>query len=296
MQNIQGNITGNDREWPVVRLASGGLSAEILPAQGLSIISFKYKGRELLDQWNIEEFVGAEKDIEAVSRETTAIFRKGFGPSIGPWFGAKVEGAKGWQHGVCRFADWRESLEVAPDSVTGRLNGSRVKLLGKTLDEICGFHLDVAIIYTLKDGMLVYRVKNRSEDGKGTYGIHWYFRNPKDTKVILKPDMENLPALDPAKAQHEADTVVLDMNQPHNGPLCGRKGGLSLCKARIVYADGFSVNFTYDDIFQNIVVFNTKEALCVEPVSDRASTIGEFSEGEIHLTPVPPLLKERGTK
>ena len=257
----------------------------MLPEQGFSIVSFKHKGRELLDTWDLNVFAGAEADVKNVSENITDTFRKGFGPSVGPWFGGKEEGGKAWQHGVCRFADWSGAVKTGTDSIKGRLNGLKAKLLGKTLDDICGFHLDAEIQFSLNRDGLEYSVVNRSEGNKGTFGIHWYFKSPAGTKVIQKTDMKKLPDFDKAKFQVKDEVVVGDPSLALGQRFDNLNMGPDSCKTRIAYTDGLNIDFRYSDSFKYTMLFSAKQFVCVEPVSGPAWQVGTFGEGMIKMTP-----------
>jgi len=278
-------ISLNNKETSCCFISNGDLSIEVLPEQGFSIVSFKHKGRELLDTWDLNVFAGAEADVKNVSENITDTFRKGFGPSVGPWFGGKEEGGKAWQHGVCRFADWSGAVKTGTDSIKGRLNGLKAKLLGKTLDDICGFHLDAEIQFSLNRDGLEYSVVNRSEGNKGTFGIHWYFKSPAGTKVIQKTDMKKLPDFDKAKFQVKDEVVVGDPSLALGQRFDNLNMGPDSCKTRIAYTDGLNIDFRYSDSFKYTMLFSAKQFVCVEPVSGPAWQVGTFGEGMIKMTP-----------
>jgi galactose mutarotase-like enzyme len=285
MSSSTRKLSANGREWTVVTISNSNGSIDVVPAAGFSIISFKWKGRELLDQWDINTFLGAETDIEYITNNITDAFRKGFGPSIGPWFGQREESGKYWQHGVCRFADWKNPT-ITGDCIKGRLIGKNDKLLGKTLNDICGFDFAAEISYTLTNEGLEYRVKNLSEGNKGTFGIHWYWKSPKDTKIRLKTDLSRLPKdYDEKKYTKGADEVMADMNIRNGHIFRSAQSGVKKIKGQILYADGSNIDFYYDDAFEVTVLFNTKDGCCFEPVSGMPYMVGAFKEGMIKICP-----------
>jgi hypothetical protein len=281
-------IALKNRQLSCCCIQNGEVAVEILPEAGFSLISFKYKGRELLDQWDLAVFTGTEADRRFASENVTDTFRKGFGPSIGPWFGGRTEGDKAWNHGVCRFADWSGSVKPGKDSITGRLNGSKERLLGVPLDGICGFHLDIEIKYALTGDGLEYSLVNRSEGKKGTYGIHWYFKSPAGTRVIQKTDMGNLPDFDKAKFQIQKDVVVGDPGLALGQRFDNLKTGLNACKTRLAYPDGLNLDFRYSDSFRYTMLFSAKQFVCVEPISGPAWQVGTFETGVIKIRPGEP--------
>jgi galactose mutarotase-like enzyme len=289
---ISKKIQLNQREITVFELTSKRFSIQVLPQQGFSLISFKCGDRELLDQWNLEEFVGTEEDLIHVSENLTRTFRKGYGPSIGPWFNLKETREMGFQHGICRFADWSRNVKTGDDFIRSRLNGKKERILGRKIDDICGFHFDVEIKYQLNDRGLVYSVENYARDIQGTFGIHWYLRNPADTKVMLscyeyivrgrnttRPLDTNLFKIDRIK-------IVCDMNKEIDHIFENKPSGPGQVKHKIIYSDDKEIEFVFDQVFIYTTLFNTKGALCVEPVSDQPSTVGRFRKGSISINPL----------
>jgi galactose mutarotase-like enzyme len=269
----------------VVKIGNKNGSIEVLPKAGLSLISFLWKGRDLIDQWDINTFIGTEKDIEFVASNTTDSFRKGFAPSIGPWFGHREKNGKEWQHGLCRYADWKD-LHITENSITGRLDGSKDKILGRPINDICGYRFGVEISFILTLKGLEYRIKNLSEGDKGTFGIHWYWKCPKDTKIKLKTPSSKLPAdIDKSLFTIIDDGIIADMNGLPDNRFVSSDIGITIKKGELILADGTTVEFYYDDIFKYTVIFKTKESCCFEPVSDVPSKLGTFKEGVYKFIP-----------
>ncbi|MBL8025382.1 MAG: hypothetical protein JNL74_03180 [Fibrobacteres bacterium] len=285
MSSSTRTITANGKDWKIIKIENQYGTIEIIPQAGFSLTSFIWNGRDLIDQWDINTFLGTEKDIEFISANTTDSFRKGFGPSIGPWFGQREEKGKEWQHGLCRFADWKD-LQITNNSITGRLDGSKDKVLGRPINDICGYKFGVEISFTLTSEGLEYRIKNLSEGDKGTFGIHWYWKCPKDSKINLKTPLSALPAdIDTTTFSKSADGIIADMNGVPNRRFDSAIGGISVKKGELVYADGAAIEFYYDDTFKYTVLFKTKESCCFEPVSGEAFQLGTFKEGGYKFIP-----------
>jgi galactose mutarotase-like enzyme len=276
-------ITINNRAWNIVAIANKNGSIQVAPEAGFSLVSFKWNGRELLELWDLAAFLGSDADLTSIDEKAPDIFRKGFGPSIGPWFGPRSETEPAYfQHGVCRFANWQD-VTVSENSITGRLDGKKDKINGKTLNEICGFDFSVEISFMLTGTGLDYRIKNFSAGGKGTFGIHWYWKNPADTEVRLQ--------VDAGKFSPDATTVpltngeIIGENCIFNQAFPSASTGLARRKGAITYADGSGIDFYYDDAFAITVLFNRARGICFEPVSGPAKQVGMFKEGLIRMTP-----------
>ena len=278
-------INSNGREWTIVTINKGKSSIDIIPEAGFGITSFKWQGRELMLQWDLDEFLGDTTQIEFITNNITDTFRKGFGPAIGPWFNAKEPNTKIWQHGVCRYAEWK-TLEIGNNFIKGRLDGKKDRLLGKTLNEICGFDFAVEITYTLLEEGLEYRVKNLSEGNKGTFGIHWYWNSYINSKIHLKTDTNHLPKdLTENRYKINKGEVITDLNTVNGDIFKAVSSGLDDLKGQLVHADGSRVNFYYDDTFTHTVLWSPKTGCCFEPVSGMPHQLGTFTEGVIRMFP-----------
>ena len=271
-------------------LKAGDYSIEVLPCHGFSLVSFKHADRELLDCWDLACFKGTEEDLASASRSPGPVFRKGFGPSIGPWFGGRFSEDKAFNHGVCRFADWSSDLEIKPGFIRSRLDGSIEKLLDKKLDKICGFHLDVEITYALSEKGLTYSVENRSQGKKGTFGIHWYFKNPSGTRALLNVSGDRLlpdgkrELLDPSIFSKKDGKVTAALNfegayyLENRFPLEPKEA-----HAALIYPDGGRLEFRCSEAFPMTVLFCSGNFVCVEPVSGLPHRIGNFDKGTITI-------------
>jgi len=278
-------LRANNRDWTILKLENQNGHVEVVPEAGFSMISFVWKGHELLDQWDLNEFLGSKSELEWVASKTTQSFRKGFAPSIGPWFGSREPSTKCWQHGVCRYAEWSE-VEVGDSFIRGRLVGNQHTLLEQSIDEICGFELDIEITYELTSEGLEYRQKNLSKDQKGVFGIHWYWKNPRNTRVVLK--RAQIEILCDQRAENlieNPDEVVADMNSHCDHIFINEPLGLGALKGRIQYADQRAIDFYYDDAYAYTVLFSTKKGLCLEPVSALPGQKGLFDHGTIRIVP-----------
>ena len=271
-------------------LNAGNYAIEVLPAYGFSLVSFKHAGIELLDCWDLARFKGNSEDLASASKAPGPVFRKGFGPSIGPWFGGRFPGDNAFNHGVCRFADWSANLETGPGFIRSRLNGSREWLLDESLDEICGFHLDVEITYTLSEKGLSYSMENRSEGKKGTYGVHWYFMNPAGTRALMNvapgrllPDGKKEP-LDPAFFSEEGGKTAASLSFQGAYYLENRFPiGPDETHAELHYPDGGRLSFRCSEAFFMTVLFCSGKFVCVEPVSGLPFRIGTFDKGTLTI-------------
>lgn len=278
-------IHSNGREWNLITLKKGSATIEVIPEAGFSITSYQWKSEELLDHWDLDTFLGNTQNIEFITNNITDSFRKGFGPSIGPWFNTRDQNSKNWQHGVCRYAEWK-NIEIGNNFIKGKLDGSIDTLLGKTLNEICGFKFAVEIQYTLSEEGLEYSVKNLSEGNKGSYGIHWYWKSQPDTKMRLKTDLSQLPQnLTEKRYMMGNGEVLADLNIRNGDIFKAVKEGIASPKGSILYPNGKKINFYYDDIFKITVLFNTKEGCCFEPISEYPHQVGSFTEGIIRMLP-----------
>lgn len=278
---------------PCLQLSGHDYSIEVLPGQGLSLVSFKYRDRELLDQWDLGRFVGTPGDFETVARKVTQTFRKGFGPSIGPWFGGRFQGDTAWNHGVCRFADWSQGLDTGNDFIRSRLTGGQALLPGKSLDEICGFRLDVQITYSLSAQGLLYTVENFSEGRKGTYGIHWYFQNPAGTKALLAVSPQRVTG---NGSKEPLDNKIFTLKGDRVEAATSFSGAYYLenrfplapdqSHASVSYPDGLKLDFSFSDSFRYTTLFCSDNFLCVEPISGLPNGVGTFDRGQIRIRPI----------
>lgn len=278
-------VNSNGKNWEIITIKKGLGSIEIVPDAGLGIISYKWKDRELMEQWDLDSFLGDTQQIEFITNNITDTFRKGFGPAIGPWFNAKEPNSKIWQHGVCRYAEWKD-LEIGNNFIKGKLDGKKDRLLGKTLNEICGFDFAVEITYTLLEEGLEYRIKNLSENNKGTFGIHWYWKSFINSKIHLKTDTANLPkGLTENRYKIGKEEVIADLNTLNGDVFKAVAGGIEKPKGQLIHANGSRIDFFYDDSFTHTVLWSPKTGCCFEPVSGLAHQIGQFSEGAIRMFP-----------
>ena len=197
----------------------------------------------------------------------------------------------GFQHGVCRYADWSKNVKTGNSYIKARLNGANTKLVNKWIDDICEFHLDVEIVYHLNRKSLKYAIMNNSEDKKGTFGIHWYFKNPINTKVLLLTKKyqaiggkRRIP-LDSKIFCKAGNYLKVDMNRDVDSIFENRNLGPKITKGIIQYENRGKINFLYDDIFKYTTIFNINNSLCFEPVSSLPNAIGRFDYGRIRIRP-----------
>lgn len=279
-------LVSHKKEWKIYSITKGNSCIQVVPEAGFSMISFKWKNQELLDQWDLDTFLGDSNQTEFISKNITDSFRKGFAPSIGPWFNTKSSQNREWQHGVCRYAEWKD-IEVGNDYIKATLDGNKDTLLGKTLNEITGFLFKVEIIYCLTENGLEYTIKNLSEKQLGTFGIHWYWKSYPNSKMRLKTDLSNLPKdLTEGRYMVGNGEVLADLNIRNGDIFQNVSIGSETVKGSIEYPDSKKINFFYDDNFQITVLFNTKDGCCFEPISGMPHQIGSFTEGTIRIQPL----------
>jgi galactose mutarotase-like enzyme len=269
---------------PSVLLEDRELRAAVAPRMGMSLVSFRVKDVEILDQSRKEVFLKC---------------RKGLGPLILPHFNQQGSAPAGldlsgfshvneleklgirhpFQHGVGRYSSWE--FEHDKSSVKGRLAGD-MRLGGFRLAELNSGDFRAEVTYRLSGGALEIKFAVEGERSVQA-GIHFYYdlKDRAKAKAVLPVkggkkefrfnEAYDLP-LEPEGDGNKTVTYRLETNSYSLDTLVGTEGPAGTR-------------------FENVILFSPENAsfACIEPLSrlDREKGTEKF-RGKIRLRPSVP--------
>ena len=274
-----------------IRVGNDSVEITVAPDKGFSLISFCWRGMEILDKRLKADFLAV---------------RKGLGPLIVPHFNqfasvprvdkrafphiAALEsrGVKHpFQHGIGRYVPWQ--FEVMGDEIRGVINGD-MTCNGYSLSELTGYDFTAAVAYSLISDGLEIAFDVRGEQPVAA-GIHFYYDLVEKAQASVLLPGSSLAGETCLQLEDPLDrSYPMKIGLPRTDAIC------SLATPRYSLMTTFPTGGPPEGSFDTLVVFSPAGTTfaCIEPVSYR---VGEQNEkhhfsGSIRLNLRPPATAE----
>jgi galactose mutarotase-like enzyme len=266
-----------------VTLDRGSYSVSIGPEVGLSLLSFRYRGRELLALDTGESFRRC---------------RKGLGPLIIPHFNQagplpavtpdsfphiphvqSLGVHHPFQHGIGRYVPWR--YRAGPESLVGTMDGT-MHYRGYTYAQLTGYDFTAEVTYRVREDGLQILFALEAEHPVAA-GIHFYYHLPDPTNASVEASScITGPLPFPIPCGIPVNAVFSTAACPPGHSWC------SLTTDSWTLRTDFTCSGRPESSFDSLVIFHPENArfVCIEPLSSPAGEENQKKSffGEIRLS------------
>lgn len=271
-----------------VSIKSGDIEITTAPELGFSLVSFRYRGLEILDTRLKEDFLA---------------IRKGLGPLIVPHFNQQAAVPQGvdkqafphvaaleargvrhpFQHGIGRYVSWEHTVDG--NTVRGRIDGA-MSWRGHSLADLTGYNFSAQVVYSVEeDGLKI--AFDVSGDRPVAAGIHFYYNLFEKSVAGVR-----LPAGCEAGEADLRLSEPIDKGFPVKHLPARTEAACTLVTDSYSLVTRFPTGGDPETSFDTVVIFCPAGGgfACIEPVSYRlgSENTKKRFRGAIRLQPAPP--------